>query len=86
MILLACRVQWYECLGRYPRTQSMYFLCFGHFKHPILGIQKHICWPMGYSGMGVCDATLELKQYFLALRISNTSIPGIRKHLRWLVG
>ena len=30
----------------------------------ITGIQKHLCWPMGYSGMGVWDPSPQPKQYF----------------------
>ena len=37
-LLLACRVQWYGCLGRHPRTHAIFFGIV-HFKHhhPILG-------------------------------------------------
>ena len=47
----------------------------------ILGIQKHLYWPVGYSGMGVWGATPEPSQYFLALRSSNITILDIQKHL-----
>ena len=30
-----------------------------YFKNPILGTQKHLCWTVGYSGMGVWDSTPE---------------------------
>ena len=54
--LLACRVQGYGCLGRHPRTQTIFLaLCISNT--PILGIQKHVCWRVGYSGMGVWGAT-----------------------------
>ena len=41
----------------------------------------YLCWPVGYSGMGVWGATPEPKQYFLALCTSNTIIRGTQKHL-----
>ena len=55
-------------------------------KYPALGIQKHLCWPVGYSGTGGWGATPEPKQYFLALCSSNTIIRGTQKHLCWPVG
>ena len=81
--LLTNRVQTYGCLGRHPRTQTIFFAPV-QFKHPILGIQKHFCWPIEYSGKGVWGSP-ELKQYFLAWCSSNTPILGIQKHLCWLI-
>ena len=52
----------------------------------IIDIQKHLCWPEGYNGMGVRGATQEPKQYFLLLCSSNTTCIGIQKHLCWPVG
>ena len=37
-----------------------------------LGIQKHLCWPLGYSGMGVWGATPEPEECILALCISSS--------------
>ena len=48
---------------------------------PILGIQKHLCWPVGYRGMGAWGATPEPKHHFLALCVSNNPMLGIQKHL-----
>ena len=80
--LLAYGVQWYGCQRRHPRTQTIFLaLCISNT--PILGLQKHLCWPMAYSSMGVWGATPEPKQYFLTLSISNTPILGIQKHLFW---
>ena len=58
-------------------------------RHPrtiIRGMQKHLGWPVGYSGMGVWGATPEPKQYFLALCSANTTILGIQEHLCWPKG
>ena len=52
--------------------------------HPHL--RKHLCWPMGYIGMGVWSATPEPKQYFLALCSSNTPILGIQNQFCWPMG
>ena len=108
-LMLANRVPRYGCLARHPGTRTIFFGIV-HFKHPhprypkssflvygvqrcvgvlcisntpILGIQKHFCWPMGYSGMGVWSATPEPTHYFLALSIANTFIPGIQQQLFW---
>ena len=40
---------------------------------PIPGIQKHLCWPVGYSGMA--------QTCFGVLCSSNSLIIGIKKHL-----
>ena len=61
--LLACRVKSYGILGRHPRTPR-YFLALRSPNTPIIGIQKHLCWPMGYSVMGIWSAILEPKQFF----------------------
>ena len=47
------------------------------------GIQKHRFWPMVWRGMVVWGATLEPKQYILALAILNTPIPGTQKCSFW---
>ena len=56
--LLAYRVQWYGCLGRHPRTQTI-LLALCNSNTTIIGVQKHLCWPIGYSGIGVWGATPE---------------------------
>ena len=56
--LLASGVQRYGCLGRHPRTQTI-FLALCSSNTPTIGTQKHFCWPMGYSEMGVWGATPE---------------------------
>ena len=82
---LAYRVQRYGCLGRRMRTQNHFSaLCISNT--PILGIQKHFCWPVGYSGMRGWGATPEPKQCFLLSCILNTPILGIQKHLCWPMG
>ena len=43
--LLAYGVQWYRCLGRHPRSQTI-FLALCNSNGPIPGIQKYLCWPM----------------------------------------
>ena len=53
------------------------FLALCSSNTPIIGIQKHLCCGMGYSGMPVWGATPEPKRYFLALCSSNTPIIGI---------
>ena len=109
-------------MGVWGATPQPYFflaLCISNTTFP--GIQKHVCWPMEYSGMGVWRATPEpnfffgivhfkhhLPRYpaacllaygvqwygclwrhsrtetiFLALCISNTTIPGTQKHVCW---
>ena len=55
-------------------------------KYPALGIQKHLCWPVGYSGLAVWGATPEPKQYVSALCSSITIIRGTQKHLYYPVG
>ena len=56
--LLGCKVQWYGCLGRHPKTETP----FSGIVHTIiLGVQKHLCWTVGYSGLGVCGASPESK-------------------------
>ena len=52
---------------------KQYFLGLYNSNMTIPGIQKHLCWPVGHSGMGGRGTTLEPKQYFLALYSSNTS-------------
>ena len=80
--LPAYRVQKYGCLERHPKTQTPVFGA----NTPILGIQKHLCWPVGYKGMGAWGATAEPKNRFLALCVSNTPVLGIQKHLFWSIG
>ena len=53
--------------GALPRNPNKTFRHCG-----VLSIQKHLCWPMGYNGMGAWSATQERKQYLLALCSSNT--------------
>ena len=84
-LLLACRVQWYECLGRHPRIQATFMaLCIANIT--IQGIQKHFCWTVGHSGIGVWGATPEPRHHFMALCISNNTILGIQKHHCWPMG
>ena len=71
--------------GATPEPKQ-YFLALCSPNTPFPGVQKHLCWPMGYRGMGVWGAIPEPKQYILALCISNTSILGIQKHLCWPMG
>ena len=64
---LAYGVPWYGCLERHPRTPpephpKQFFLALCSSITTIPGIQKYLCWPMGYSGMGVWSATPEPKQ------------------------
>ena len=80
-LFLADLVQRYACLERHAKNPHLLALCSSNSTIP--GIQKHLFWPMGYSGTGVWSATPEPKQYFLALCSSNTTIPGIQKHLSW---
>ena len=77
-------VQRYACLGRHPRTHSI-FSGMVRFKHHPPGIQKHLFWPVVCKGMRVWGATAEPITYFLALCVSNTTLPGIQKHLFWPV-
>ena len=68
-LLLAHGVQMYGCLGHHPRTQRI-FLALPISNTPIPGIQNHFFWPMVCRGMGVWGATLEPRQYILALPIA----------------
>ena len=78
--LLGLGVQWYGCLGRHPRTETVFLdLCSSSIT--ILSIQKDLCGPVGYSGMGGWGATPEPKQYFWELCSSNSIIRGTQKHL-----
>ena len=61
--LLPYGVQWYWCLGRHPRTQTI-LLALCNPNTPIPGIQEDPCCPMEYSGIGVWGATPEPKQHF----------------------
>ena len=61
--LLACRVQWYGCLGRRPGILR-FFLALCSLNTTILGTHKHFCWLVGYSGLGVWGATSEDKGFF----------------------
>ena len=79
--LLAHGVQWYGWLGRHPRTHIIFLLAFCSSKTPILGMQKHLFWPMVCSGLGGWGATPEPKRYWLALCSSKTLILGMHKHL-----
>ena len=83
--LQACELLSYGCLGRHPRTKQ-YCLALCISNTTILGIQKHLCWPMWYNDMGVWGATPEPKQYFLAVCVSKTTIPVIQKKLCWTMG
>ena len=81
--------------GAPPQNPNNIFLALCSSNTPILGIQKHLCWPMVRRDMGVWGATPEPKHYFLersqagkfdpflALPISNTPILAIQKHLFW---
>ena len=51
-------------LGVPPQKPNNMFLALCSSNTPILGIQKHLCWPMGYNGMGVRGATPEARQFF----------------------
>ena len=82
---LAYGVRWYGCLERQPGTQTL-FLALRTSNTTVIGMQKHLRWPMVYSGMGVWGATPEPKQIFLALCISTTTVLGIQKHLDWPTG
>ena len=83
--LLAYEVQWYGVWGATPEPKQ-YSSALCSSNTTIMGIQKHLWWPMGYSGMGAWGATPEPKQYSLAVCISSTTITGIQKHLCWPVG
>ena len=43
---------------------AFFRLCACNSNTPILHIQKHLFWPIGYSGMRVWGATREPKRYF----------------------
>ena len=70
-LLLPYGVKWYWCLGRHPRTQTT-FLALCNSNTPIPRIQKHLCCPMEYSGIGVWGATPEPKQYFYLCAIQTS--------------
>ena len=80
--LLARVVQRYEFLERHHRTHAI-FLAWCVSNTPILGIQKHLRWPVVSTGMRFWNATPEPTHFFLGWCISNPPILGIRKHLSW---
>ena len=53
-------------LGRHPRTQTI-LLALYIPNTPISGVQKHLCWSMEYSGMGVWGTTPELRWFFFCI-------------------
>ena len=60
--LLASRVPRYGCLGRPPEPIQC-FLALCRSDTLILGIQKRLCWPIGYRGMVVWGATPEYEDF-----------------------
>jgi hypothetical protein len=77
--LLAYRAQRYGVWGAPPEPKQ-YLLPLCSSNIPILGIQKHLFWPMGCRGMGVWGA-MDPTQSFWELCSSHTPILGIQKHL-----
>ena len=78
--LMAYGIQWYGGLGRHPRIQTIFFGIV-QLKQPHPSYPKTPLMAYQIEKYGVWVATLESKQYFLALCSSNIPILGIQKHL-----
>ena len=78
--------------GATPEPKQ-YFLAVCSSNTPILGMQKHLFWPIGYSGMGVWGATPESRDIFWHCavltppsHVSNNTFAGLWGTMVWVFG